>query len=53
MNLFKHSYPTPILDLIIHLLHLNEPTLTATLSLPGILEIGPELLLAPIWKKNL
>ena len=36
-----------ISHLIIHLLNLNNTHLTATLSPPGILEIGPELLLTP------
>src|SRR6218665_3168082 len=35
-HLFKHSFPLPIS---------TTPTLTATLSPPGTLEIGPELLL--------
>src|SRR6218665_1554215 len=35
------SFPLPIS---------TTPTLTATLSPPGTLEFGPELLLTPLWK---
>ena len=38
------SFPLPIS---------TTPTLTATLSPPGTLEIGPELLLTPLWKPPL
>ena len=31
----------------------TTPTLTATLSPSGTLEIGPELLLTPLWKPPL
>src|SRR6218665_1431559 len=44
-HLFKHSYPDPS-D---HSLPISTiPTLTATLSPPGTMEIEPELLLTPL-----
>ena len=48
-HLFKHSYPDPS-DHSFTLPIWTTPTLTATLSPSGILEIGPELLLTPFGK---
>src|SRR6218665_1086854 len=45
-HLFKHSYP----DQSDHSPSPSEPTITATLPPPGILEIRLELLLAPFGK---
>src|SRR6218665_1792101 len=48
-HIFKHSYPDPS-DQSPHPIS-TTPALTPTLSPPGTLEIGPELLLTPpLWK---
>src|SRR6218665_538853 len=44
LDLILYTFPFPIS---------TTPTLTATLSPPGTLEFGPELLLTPLWKPPL
>ena len=48
-HLFKPSYPDPS-DHPLSSSERHPCTLTAILSPPGILEIGPEILLTPLWK---
>src|SRR6218665_937289 len=47
-HLFNRSYPDPSDHSPLPIS--TTPTLTATLPPPGTLEIGPELLLTPLWK---